>query len=71
MLKCIENSQLGNTDVIPNWLPSSPPSTVEAGLGGSADLVAVLEGDPVTLVCGTDLTGNPTPLVQWTDNNGR
>ena len=48
----------------------SPPSTVEAGLGGSADPVAVLEGDPVTLVCGTDLTGNPIPIVQWTDNNG-
>ena len=53
--------------LLPTFLLSS---TVEAGLGGSADPVAVLEGDPVTLVCGTDLTGNPIPLVQWTANNG-
>ena len=31
--------------------------------------VAVVEGDPVTLVCGTDLTGNPLPLIVWRDNN--
>ena len=31
--------------------------------------VAVVEGDTVTLVCGTDLTGNPLPLIVWRDNN--
>jgi hypothetical protein len=31
--------------------------------------VAVVEGGPATLVCGTGLTGNPTPTVSWTDNN--
>jgi hypothetical protein len=32
--------------------------------------VAVLEGDSVTLVCGTDLTGNPIPTVVWRDSSG-
>ena len=29
----------------------------------------MVEGDPVTLECGTDLTGNPLPLIVWRDNN--
>ena len=36
-----------------------------------SESVVVLEGDSVTLVCGTDLTGNPIPNITWTDNNGR
>ena len=32
-------------------------------------VVATLEGDNATLVCGTNLTGNPEPTVQWMDNN--
>ena len=48
------------------------PYTVGAGLvGADSESVAVLEGDSVTLVCGTDLTGNPIPTVVWRDNNGR
>ena len=43
---------------------------VGAGLSGEdGRRVAVVEGDPVTLECGTDLTGNPLPLLVWRDNN--
>ena len=47
--------------------------TVGAGLSvvGRTETVAVLEGDSATLVCGTDLTGNPMPSVSWRDNNNR
>ena len=46
--------------------------TVGAGLGGDGSgTVAVLEGETATLVCGTDLTGNPLPTVTWRDNNDR
>ena len=46
--------------------------TVGAGLSGAGSgTVAVLEGDSATLVCGTDLTGNPIPSVSWRDNNDR
>ena len=31
----------------------------------------MLEGETATLVCGTDLTGNPLPNITWTDNNDR
>ena len=31
----------------------------------------MLEGDSVTLVCGTDLTGNPIPTVVWRDSSDR
>ena len=47
-------------------------NSVGAGLGGAGSVsVPVLEGEPATLVCGTDLTGNPTPTITWTDNTGR
>ena len=36
-----------------------------------SESVAVLEGESVTLVCGTNLTGNPIPTITWTDNTGR
>ena len=46
--------------------------TVGAGLGGDGSgTVAVLEGETATLVCGTDLTGNPFPNITWRDNNDR
>ena len=46
--------------------------TVRAGLRtAGSEVVAVLEGERVTLVCGTGLTGNPIPTVTWTDNNNR
>ena len=46
--------------------------SVGAGLGGAGSVsVPVLEGESATLVCGTDLTGNPTPTITWTDNTGR
>ena len=31
----------------------------------------MLEGETATLVCGTDLTGNPLPNITWTDNSNR
>jgi len=34
-----------------------------------ASVVATLEGDNATLICGTNLTGNPEPTIQWMDNN--
>ena len=43
--------------------------TVGAGFGGEgSEVVVVLEGEVATLVCGTDLTGNPIPNVTWTNN---
>ena len=33
-------------------------------------MVAVLQGQPVTLVCGTNLRSNPPSTIQWGDNNG-
>ncbi len=30
--------------------------------------VATLDGDPITLLCGENLNGNPTPLVEWRDS---
>ena len=33
-------------------------------------MVAVLQGQPVTLVCGTNLRSNPPSTIQWRDNNG-
>ena len=30
----------------------------------------ILEGDDITLVCGSSAIGNPTPTISWTDNNG-
>ena len=47
--------------------------TAGAGLSvvGRTETVAVLEGDSATLVCGTDLTGNPMPSVSWKDSSGR
>ena len=29
-----------------------------------------VENDNVTLSCGTMLVGNPTPVIEWTDNEG-
>ena len=47
-------------------------NAVGAGLGGAGSVsVPVLEGESATLVCGTDLHGNPTPTITWTDNTGR
>ena len=31
---------------------------------------AVLEGGDITLVCGSNVDGNPIPTISWTDNNG-
>ena len=45
-------------------------SAVGAGLSGGGGSQGALEGDNVTLLCGTQLTGNPLPVVAWTDNNG-
>ena len=33
-------------------------------------MVAVAPGQPVTLVCGTNLRSNPPATIQWRDNNG-
>ena len=33
-------------------------------------MVAVALGQPVTLVCGTNLRSNPPSTIQWRDNNG-
>ena len=53
-------------------LPSTHVYTVGAGLiAADPESEAVLEGDSVTLVCGTDLTGNPIPTVVWRDSSGR
>lgn len=32
-------------------------------------IAASVSGDNVTLVCGTNVTGNPQPTIQWIDNN--
>ena len=32
-------------------------------------IAASVSGDNVTLICGTNLTGNPEPTIQWIDNN--
>ena len=45
-------------------------SAVGAGLSGGSGSQEALEGDSITLLCGTQLTGNPLPVVAWTDNNG-
>ena len=59
-----------NMTVIILSLYLSLHAIVGAGLSGEdVRRVAVVEGDPVTLVCGTDLTGNPLPLIVWRDNN--
>lgn len=35
-----------------------------------SDSFAVLENGNVTLICGTSLSGNPTPTVEWFTNTG-
>ena len=53
-------------------LTSALNQTVGAGFGGAgSEVVAVLEGERVTLVCGTNLSGNPIPNVTWTDHSDR
>jgi len=55
---CVSNDKL--------CFASVPPE-----LDGPADTQRViLEGDDITLVCGSSAIGNPTPTISWTDNNG-
>ena len=45
---------------------SDPPQFV----GPEGDIRrAVLVGADITLVCGANIVGNPTPIISWTDNN--
>ena len=40
-------------------------------MGPEGDIqCAVLVAADITLVCGTNIVGNPTPSISWTDNNG-
>ena len=55
---CVSNDKL--------CFASVPPE-----LDGPGDTQRViLEGDDITLVCGSSAIGNPTPTISWTDNNG-
>ena len=55
---CVSNDKL--------CFASVPPE-----IGGPGDTQRViLEGDDITLVCGSSAIGNPTPTISWTDNNG-
>ena len=58
MMYCVSNDKL--------CFASVPPE-----LDGPGDTQRViLEGDDITLVCGSSAIGNPTPTISWTDNNG-
>ena len=58
MRYCVTNDKL--------CFASVPPE-----IEGSGDTQRViLEGGDITLVCGNSATGNPTPTISWTDNNG-
>ena len=58
MMYCVSNDKL--------CFASVPPE-----IDGPGDTQRViLEGDDITLVCGSSAIGNPTPTISWTDNNG-
>ena len=58
VMYCVSNDKL--------CFASVPPE-----LDGPGDTQRViLEGDDITLVCGSSAIGNPTPTISWTDNNG-
>ena len=48
-------------------LLTTSPVAPNITLGPS--IAASVSGDNVTLVCGTNVTGNPQPTIQWIDNN--
>ena len=49
------------------FLLTTPTVVPNITLGPS--IAASVSGDNVTLICGTNLTGNPEPTIQWIDNN--
>jgi len=58
VMYCVSNDKL--------CFASVPPE-----IDGPGDTQRViLEGDDITLVCGSSAIGNPTPTISWTDNNG-
>ena len=50
-----------------HFLLTTPTVVPSITLGPS--IAASVSGDNVTLICGTNLTGNPEPTIQWIDNN--
>lgn len=49
------------------FLLTTPTVAPNITLGPS--IAAAVSGDNVTLICGTNVTGNPEPTIQWIDNN--
>ena len=43
--------------------------TVAPNITLGPSIAAAVSGDNVTLICGTNVTGNPEPTIEWIDNN--
>ena len=54
--------------LLPFLLLCLPPSPVGPGIDSTEVQFAAGVGGSVTLKCGVNLTGNPTPTIAWRDN---